>query len=71
MVESASDLREDESIQHLLDDNPSDANAMRPYDILSLASAGGGQTTMSMVPAARRDSFVQDGRSPDVSYSSF
>ena len=42
IVEQGSDLREDESIQNLIDDNASEAGAMRPYDILSIASAGTG-----------------------------
>lgn len=68
-IESASDLREDESIQNLLDDNVSDANAMRPYDILSIASAGDNKPNLSMVPAARRDSGFEPAyaRPADVS----
>ena len=54
-VESAPDLREDESIQNLIDD-ASDGNAIRPFDILSLASAGGDKPNLSMVPANRRES---------------
>jgi hypothetical protein len=42
IVEQGSDLREDESIQNLIDDNASEAGVMRPYDILSIASAGTG-----------------------------
>jgi hypothetical protein len=46
-------IREDDSVRDIIDDNVSEAQMMKPYDILSMGGAT--NPNMSMVPARQND----------------